>query len=178
MISTENKPYRFELSGILEQYAQDYIDTHELCSNQLKAIRDIIGCRTSKMKGHLSKCDHCGHIEQSYNSCRNRHCNKCQFIKQTMWVVYVKKTGKTVDRALEYLARYTNRVAIGNNRITNVENGEVTFRYKDRNTGRYNREMTIGAEEFIRRFIQHKLPTGFYKIRYFGVLSAANANTI
>ena len=94
------------------------------------------------------------------------------------WVVYAKKTGKTVDRALEYLARYTNRVAIGNNRITNVENGEVTFRYKDAKTGKYNREMTLSAWEFIRRFLQHILPFGFYKIRYFGILATANIKTM
>jgi hypothetical protein len=329
MGKNENVRARFELSGILEQYGAEFIEKHNLCSNQLKAIKDIIECRTEKKKGHLSKCDHCGHIEQSYNSCRNRHCNKCQFIKQTMWadklkgrllpekyfhvvftvpeglnglfyinqqqcydmlfktawsvlsdvcrnprflgastgavavlhtwsstlgfhphvhmlvpaggltedgiewirskdkflvpvkllskifrarcadtlkcmiennqmitpggtswgtvkesiyrkhwVVYAKKTGKTVDRAIEYLARYTNRVAIGNNRIVNVEDDKVTFRYKDPKTGRYNREMALGADEFIRRFMQHILPSGFYKIRYFGILSAINTNTL
>jgi hypothetical protein len=99
-------------------------------------------------------------------------------IYKKKWVVYAKKTGKTVDRALEYLARYTNRVAIGNNRINNVENGKVTFRYKDVKTGRYNRELTLSAEEFIRRFLQHILPFGFYKIRYFGILSTANIKTL
>ena len=329
MDNDKNSPTSFELSGILQQYARGFIETHHLCPVQLKAVNDIMGCRTAKMKGHLSRCTHCGHIEQSYNSCRNRHCNKCQFIRQTMWadklkgkllpgkyfhvvftvpeglnklfyinqqlcydllfntawsalndvcknpkflgaqtggvavlhtwsstmvyhphvhflvpaggltedgmewiqanskflvpvkvlskifrarcacklkcliekeqlnlpdgddwgtlktsaykkewVVYAKKTGKTVDRALEYLARYTNRVAIGNNRITNVENGEVTFRYKDAKTGKYNREMTLSAWEFIRRFLQHILPFGFYKIRYFGILATANVKTM
>ena len=329
MEKNENARGRFELSSILEQYGPTFKQNHSLCSEQLRAMEDIMACRTAKMKGHLSKCDHCGHTEQSYNSCRNRHCNKCQFIKQTMWadrlkgrllpgnyfhvvftvpeglnslfyinqrqcydmffrtawsvlddvcrssgffgastgaiavlhtwsstlvyhphvhflvpaggitedgaewirpkgkflvpvkvlskifrarcadklkemiesksvllpqgisretikatiykkewVVYAKKTGKTVDSALQYLARYTNRVAIGNNRITNIENGTVTFRYKDRKTGRYNREMTLPAEEFIRRFMQHILPLGFYKIRYFGILSTANLHTV
>ncbi|MHC4184084.1 MAG: IS91 family transposase, partial [Planctomycetota bacterium] len=90
------------------------------------------------------------------------------------WVVYAKNTGKTVDHALEYLARYTNRVAIGNDRITNIEDGKVTFRYKDPKTGKYNREMMLPADEFIRRFMQHILPLGFYKIRYFGILATAN----
>jgi hypothetical protein len=58
------------------------------------------------------------------------------------WVVYAKNTGKTVNKVLEYLARYTNRVAIGNNRIINITEGKVTFRYKDSKTGRYNRKMT------------------------------------
>ncbi len=329
MIKTENKPSRFELGRILEQFSPEFIENHNLCTNQLKAIKDIIECRTEKKKGHLSKCDHCGHIEQSYNSCRNRHCNKCQFMKQTMWadkikgrllpekyfhvvftvpevlnglfyinqqqcydllfktawsvlndvcknqrflgastgavavlhtwsstlgyhphvhflvpagglsedgvewirsnnkflvpvkllskifrarladrlkvmiegnqlnmpqngnwetlkeciyskkwVVYAKKTGKSVDRTLEYLARYTNRVAIGNNRITNVDNEKVTFRYKDPKTGKYHRELTLDAMEFIRRFMQHILPPNYYKVRYFGILSTVNTNTI
>ena len=90
------------------------------------------------------------------------------------WVVYAKKCGKTVNNVLEYLARYTNRVAIGNNRITNITDGKVTFRYKDPKTGRYNREMTLPVNEFIRRFMQHILPSGFYKIRYLGILATAN----
>jgi hypothetical protein len=93
-------------------------------------------------------------------------------------VVYAKKTGKSVDSALQYLARYTNRVAIGNSRISNVENGTVTFRYKDWKTGKYNREMSLPAGEFIRRFMQHILPCGFYKVRYFGILATANLHTV
>ena len=89
------------------------------------------------------------------------------------WVVFTKDTGKTSDHVLEYLARYTHRVAIGNNRITKLENGEVTFRCKDPKTGKYNRTITLDVIEFIRRFLQHILPNGFYKIRYFGILSPA-----
>jgi hypothetical protein len=91
------------------------------------------------------------------------------------WVVYAKKTGKTINHALDYLARYTNRVAIGNQRIVKVADGQVTFRYKDAKTGQYNREMTLAVIEFIRRFMQHILPSGFYKIRYFGILASANS---
>ena len=309
MGSLENKPQNNELGDILREYGADFLNTNTLCPVQLKAMKDMISCRTSKMKGHLSRCNNCGHKEQSYNSCRNRHCNKCQFIRQTMWVdklkgkllpckyfhlvftipdslnklfyinqqecysllfktawsalsdlcnnlkflgaqtgavavlhtwsstmvyhphvhmlvpaggltddgmewirakddflvpvkvlskiyrarfcdklksmiknnalrvpegtsvsriqeilykkqwvVYAKKTGKTVNHALAYLARYTNRVAIGNERIIKVQSGKVTFRYKDSKTGRYNREMTLTANEFIRRFMQHILP--------------------
>lgn len=323
-----NKPHRYELADILREGASAYLDQNSLCPVQLKAIKDIVTCRTAQMKGHLSQCNNCGHTEQSYNSCRNRHCNKCQFIRQTQWVdklkakllpgkyfhlvftvpdslnplfylnqqqcysllfkvawsalkdlcnnphflgaqtgavavlhtwsstliyhphihmlipagglsedgmewvksrdnflvpvkvlskiyrarfceqlksliqnnaliipdgtnvsslirnlfkkqwvVYAKKAGKTVDRTLEYLARYTNRVAIGNDRITNISQGKVSFKYKDPKTGKYNRVMTLEVNEFIRRFLQHILPCGFYKIRYFGILAAANSNT-
>lgn len=326
MKHTENKPHRNELGDILREHAADFLSGHTLCPVQLKAMQDIMGCRTAQMKGHLVQCDRCGYREQSYNSCRNRHCNKCQYIRQQVWadslkgrllpgkyfhlvftvpdslnplfylnqqecygllfkvawsalkdlcanprflgaqtgavavlhtwsstlvyhphvhmlvpagglsedgmewirskdgflipaktlskiyrarfcdrlqklidnktlklpegtnpkvlreslfkkdwVVDVKKTGKAVDRALEYLARYTNRVAISNQRIVNVANGQVTFRYKDAKTGYYNREMTLTAVEFIRRFMQHILPPGFYKIRYFGILASINS---
>lgn len=87
------------------------------------------------------------------------------------WVVFTKDSGKSSDRVLEYLARYTHRVAIGNNRITKLENGKVTFRCKDPKMGTYNRTITLDATEFIHRFLQHILPCGFYKIRYFGILS-------
>ena len=325
MTKTENKPHGFELADILREHEQAYLSIHTLCPVQLKAMRDIMACRTNQMEGHLCQCDSCGYREQSYNSCRNRHCNKCQFIRQSLWadklkgkllpgkyfhlvftvpdslnklfyinqqtcysllfkvawsslrdlcnnprflgaqagavavlhtwsstmtyhphvhmlvpagglsedavewvkakdgflvpvkvlskiyrarfcdklksmmrgnvlelpegtdvnvlqknlykkqwVVYAKKTGKTVNHALEYLARYTNRVAIGNDRITNMKDGNVTFRYKDPHTGKYTREMTLTAIEFIRRFMQHILPLGFYKIRYFGILATAN----
>ena len=325
MTNTENKPHGYELADILREHAQDFLSAHTLCHMQLKAMKDIMICRTNKMKGHLNQCDSCGNREQSYNSCRNRHCNKCQLIRQSLWaeklkgklipgkyfhvvftvpdslnklfyinqqscysllfkvawsalndlcnnpgfigaqtgavavlhtwsstmtyhphvhmlvpagglsedgvewirtkdgflvpvkvlskifrarfcdrlknmianniltlpegtninelqknlykkqwVVYAKKTGKTVSTVLEYLAQYTNRVAIGNNRIANISDGKVTFRYKDSKTGRYNREMTLSVNEFIRRFMQHILPCGFYKIRYFGILATAN----
>jgi len=325
MTNTENKPHGIELADILREYEQAFLSRHTLCPVQLKAIRDIVACRTNQMQGHLTECDRCGYREQSYNSCRNRHCNKCQFIRQSLWaeklkgkllpgkyfhlvftvpeslnklfyinqqicysllfkvawsalkdlcnnprflgaqagavavlhtwsstmtyhphvhmlvpagglsedtmewikakdgflvpvkvlskiyrarfcdklktiiannvlvlpegtdvnalqknlfkkqwVVFAKKTGKTVNHALEYLARYTNRVAIGNDRITDVVNDKVTFRYKDPKTGKYNREMTLPVDEFIRRFMQHILPLGFYKIRYFGILATAN----
>ncbi|MDX2414773.1 MAG: IS91 family transposase [Bacteroidales bacterium] len=328
MQATINRPHRYELADILREGASAYLDQNSLCPVQAKAIKDITACRTSQMKGHLSQCNSCGHTEQSYNSCRNRHCNKCQFIKQTQWVdklkaklipgkyfhlvftvpdslnplfylnqelcysllfkvawsalrdlchnprflgaqtgavavlhtwsstmvyhphihmlvpagglsedgiewiktkndylvpvkvlskiyrarfcdqmktlfqnnalripegtrvndlmkvlfekqwvVYAKKTGKTVDHALEYLARYTNRVAISNDRITEIAQGKVSFRYKDPKTGKYNKLMTLDTYEFIRRFLQHILPSGFYKIRYFGILASVNNNS-
>ncbi|HUS86330.1 MAG TPA: IS91 family transposase [Bacteroidales bacterium] len=326
MTKTENKPHGFELGDILKEHALDFLSTHTLCPVQLKAMRDIMACRTNQMKGRLYQCNSCGYSEQSYNSCRNRHCNKCQLIRQSLWadklkgklipgqyfhlvftvpeslnkliyinqqncysllfkvawsalndlcnnprflgaqtgavavlhtwsstmtyhphvhmlvpagglsedemewirakdgflipvkvlskiyrarfcdklksmitnnvltlpkgtnvndlfkslyrrqwIVYAKKTDKTVNHVLEYLARYTNRVAIGNNRITNITEGKVTLRYKDPKTGMYNRTMTLPVNEFIRRFMQHIVPIGFYKIRYFGIFATVNS---
>ena len=77
------------------------------------------------------------------------------------------------EAALRYLLPYVFRVAISNNRILKLENDKVTFTYKDRDTGRSKR-CTVHAEEFIRRFLQHVLPKGFVKIRYYGLLSPGN----
>ena len=106
-----------------------------------------------------------------------RHPSK-KSIYAKQWVVFAKKTGKTADPVLEYLARYTHRVAIGNNRITQVQEGRVTFRCKDPDTGRYTRNTTLDAMEFIRRFMQHILPNGFCKIRYFGLFATACQNVL
>jgi len=86
------------------------------------------------------------------------------------WVVYIQKPIKNPEYVLEYLGRYTHRVAISNHRIVSVKDGKVTFKYKNRKT---NQAMlcTITAIEFIRRFLLHALPIGFMRIRHFGFLS-------
>jgi len=86
------------------------------------------------------------------------------------WIVYAKRPFAGPKQVLEYLGRYTHRVAISNERILNIENGEVTFAYKDRKNNE-RRQMTLDAAEFMRRFLLHVLPQGFVKIRYFGFLS-------
>jgi hypothetical protein len=70
-----------------------------------------------------------------------------------------------------YLARYTYRVAISNERIESLEDGQVTFRYKDYAHGHRQRRMTLTAQEFLRRFMLHVLPRGFVRIRSFGFLA-------
>ena len=85
------------------------------------------------------------------------------------WVVHCQPVGSGVT-ALKYLAPYILRVAISNNRIVKLADDQVTFGYKDPNTGK-NRHCTVTAEEFIRRFLQHVLPKGFVKVRYYGFFS-------
>ena len=80
------------------------------------------------------------------------------------------------DQVLEYLGRYTHRVAISNNRIVSIDNGSITFTYRDRKRDNEIKEMTLDAPEFIRRFLLHVLPKGLIKIRYFGFLSHTNKN--
>ena len=70
-----------------------------------------------------------------------------------------------------YLARYTHRVAISNSRLVSLEDGQVTFGYKDYADDRRGKRMTLPAAEFLRRFLQHVLPSGFVKIRHYGLLA-------
>ena len=87
------------------------------------------------------------------------------------WVVHCKPVGDG-ESALKYLAPYIFRVAISNQRILRLEDSKVTFRYRDTQTGQ-NRVCKLAAEEFMRRFLQHVLPKGFVKVRYYGLFSPA-----
>jgi hypothetical protein len=87
------------------------------------------------------------------------------------WVVYAKQPFGGPEHVLHYLARYTHRVAISNHRLLNVTDHDVTFRWKDYAHHSKARAMTLTHEEFLRRFLQHVLPTGFPRVRYFGFLA-------
>ena len=88
------------------------------------------------------------------------------------WVVYCKPPFRNASCVVEYLGRYTHRIAISNNRIIGLENGQVAFRWRDYKDHNRWKTMTLSADEFIRRFLMHVLPTGFMKIRHFGFLSS------
>jgi hypothetical protein len=87
------------------------------------------------------------------------------------WVVYAKAPFGGPEHVLQYLARYTHRVAISNHRLLSVDDTHVTFRWKDYAHHSKSRQMTLTQEEFLRRFVQHVLPRGFPRIRYFGWLA-------
>lgn len=97
-----------------------------------------------------------------------------QSLFRTKWIVYAKRPFAGPQQVLEYLGRYTHRVAISNNRIMSIKNGKVTFTYKDRQNNDEVKSITLDASEFIRRFLLHVLPNGFMKIRYFGFLANTN----
>jgi len=306
---------RPELADIFRSHGESYRKTHCLPASHLKVMRAVEVCRTAEMGGHLKQCDTCGFEHPTYNSCRNRHCPKCQslakakwlnkqscellpvgyfhlvftlphelnrlvlahkkilltllfkavsetllefgqkrlggqlgfimvlhtwdqtlkdhfhlhclvpagalsfdqsrwistrknflfpvkalsrvfrgkfldLLKQACdhgkipppsqelkalgkknWVVYAKKPFGSPQTVLDYLGRYTHRVALSNNRILNVQNGLVTFSYRDRRDKDRLKSMTLNAEEFIRRFLLHVLPDGFMRIRHFGFLA-------
>ena len=95
-----------------------------------------------------------------------------QLARQTEWVVYAKRPFAGPQQVLDYVGRYTHRVAIANSRLLDVDDGHVRFRYKDYRAApaQTQKTMTLDATEFIRRFLLHVLPSGFHRIRYYGLL--------
>ena len=96
--------------------------------------------------------------------------------REAEWVVYAKRPFAGPEQVLDYLGRYTHRIAIGNQRLCSLDDGSVRFRYTDyRRTGASRqRTMTLSATEFIRRMLLHVLPPGFHRIRYYGFLANRN----
>ena len=326
-----------EVAHIVRPHGPRYriVHGHTMPLRQLRALRAIEACRTAELGGHVEECDHCGAVRISYNSCRNRHCPKCQcldkerwlearkrdvlpvryfhvvftlpdslralalrnqrvicdllfkaasetlrevaeaspylgaeigfivmlhtwsqtlmdhphlhcmvtggglspdgqkwipskrrffipvkvlsrlfrgkflaYLKETRekgklifpgtsvhlkevhsfkallddlyqkeWVVYCKPPFTSAETLIEYLGRYTHRVAISNDRLVNLEGDRVTFRYRDRKDHDTVKLMSLDAWEFIRRFLLHVLPDGFVKIRHYGILSNRNRKT-
>jgi hypothetical protein len=308
-----------ELATIVEDYKAAFEKKHQVLKQHQRALNAIEHCRTAYLGGHVDKCNSCNHLRISYNSCRNRHCPKCQTTnrerwienrehdllpvtyfhvvftlpqelncyclkypkemydilfsasKETIetfgndhkhlgaktgmisilhtwgqnlslhphvhmivpgggitedglwknsksngsflfpvramsmvyknkfmeklkvllesknnpmdvplrrmlytknWVVYAKQPFMGPKQVIEYLGRYTHKIAISNHRIKEISNGKVSFIYKDYADGSKQKRMTLEAEEFLRRFCLHILPPGFMKIRHYGILSS------
>jgi hypothetical protein len=316
-----------ELADIFRQHGQEYRESHSMPLRHLRAMRAVEICRTAAMGGHKDKCNDCGHIEISYNSCRNRHCPKCQTLQKEKWiearnedllpiqyfhvvftipsefnpivvmnqkvmydllfrsvsetlmelsndpnhlgarigfisilhtwgqnlmdhphihcvvtggglsnagdtwiscrknffipvrvmsalfrgkflshlqnsfgdlifpagishlgephdfeifrrrfyhkkwVVYCKPPFNGAGGVLEYLGRYTHRIAISNNRILNVQDGKVSFLWRDYADGDKKKVMPLQVNEFIRRFLLHVLPNRYVRLRHYGLLA-------
>jgi len=90
------------------------------------------------------------------------------------WVVYIKESFSNSDSVIEYLGRYTHRIAISNYRILKVDKDEVSFAYKDYKEINTKKTMTLSALDFIRRFMTHVLPSRYVRIRYYGIMSNRN----
>jgi len=320
-----------EVAEVIREYGEAFLAARgrRLTDEQRRALRDLAACRTAALGGHLQRCDDCGHERPAYNSCRNRHCPKCQAATRAQWldrettyllpveyhhvvftlppevaelalarpalvydllfqaasatlrevaanpkrlgaqigvlmvlhtwgqnlhhhphvhcvvtggglscnargeveptprwvscrrgfflpvrvlsrvfrgkylallrqaaeqgklgwsspeafrdwvaplcarewVVYAKPPFGGPKRVLKYLARYTHRVAISNHRLVSLDDGRVTFRYKDYADDHRSKTMSLPADEFLRRFLQHVLPRGFVKVRHYGLLA-------
>ena len=94
------------------------------------------------------------------------------------WVTYIEPPKGSPENVIEYIGRYSFRVAISNDRIKSIDNGLITFEYKDYKDKSKIKEMTISAEEFIRRFLLHVLPSHFTKIKHYGLLSNRNKKSL
>ncbi len=98
-------------------------------------------------------------------------------LQTTKWIVYPKPAPDGPETALDYLGRYTHKVAISDHRIKTLKNGMVTYTWRDRDDDNKQKLDQIPAEEFTKRFCYHVLPKGFQKVRYYGWLSAAKRKT-
>jgi Putative transposase len=107
--------------------------------------------------GHLSDA---ASFQKLIRSCRKKE-----------WVVYVKPPFGGPEKVLDYLGRYTHRIAISNHRLLEIKDGKVTFTWKNYRKDGRQETMTLEADEFIRRFLLHVLPSGFVRIRYYGLLA-------
>jgi hypothetical protein len=123
---------------------------------------------------HLVKAFDDGKLQffSSLQSVRDRHTflGHLASTREVEWVVYAKRPFAGPEQVLDYVGRYTHRVAISNHRLLDITEGKVTFRYKDYRHEARQKTMTLQAEEFIRRFLLHVLPEGFQRIRYYGFL--------
>jgi hypothetical protein len=305
----------FEVADVINSHWLNILPAPQYNSWQLRTLDAIRRCRTASLGGHLDLCTNCGHTRISYNSCRNRHCPKCQQIQRerwiqareaellpityfhvvftlpeainkvclyepakvykilfdcawsviksfardpkhlgaetgmitilhtwgqnlslhphihcivaaggltytghwrnargdgkflfpvkamsqvyrarfvaalrssikdlprsfydelfkTNWVVYAKRPFSGPKQVVEYLGRYTHKIAISNHRLINITDQSVTFRYKDYRDESKTKVMTLDKSEFVRRFSLHILPKGFMRIRHYGILSS------
>ncbi len=326
---------RFEVADVVRTCGETYRNSHRPSAAQQRVLRNIAACRTAALGGHVDQCDSCGHVRVSYNSCRDRHCPKCQgpqraeWLAQRLerllpvpyfhvvftipnelnpialrnkesvykilfdaasatllqiakdpkhlgaqlgitavlhtwgqnlllhphlhcvvtggglsqdggrwvparkryflpvkvlgrlfrgkflaalhqawnngklelsgssaelvdpiawstfkdrlyckdWVVYAKPPFGGPEQVFRYLGRYTHRVAIANHRIVQLDDGKITFTLKDYADNATSKHMTLGAVEFLRRFLLHVLPGRFVRIRHYGLCAARNVNT-
>ncbi len=309
----------FEIAQIIRDYGEDFIQKFKPLFAHQKVLKALKTCRTAEIGGHIDRCDSCSHERISYNSCRNRHCPKCQntnrerwilarkedlldcsyfhvvftipeelnsfclkhpkelyeilfqasretlfcfgkdpkhlgaqmgaisvlhtwgqnlslhphvhmivpgggfdkenqwkncksegdflfpiramaqvyrgkfmekfiqFLKEKNtpielslrrklydknWVIYAKQPFKGPEAVVEYLGRYSHKIAISNHRLEEVSTGMIRFKYKDYKHGSVTKSMTLDANEFLRRFCMHILPPKFVKIRHYGFLSS------
>jgi hypothetical protein len=91
-------------------------------------------------------------------------------VRNLEWVVYAKPPFAGPQQVVDYVGRYTYRVAISNHRLVDIEDGQVTFNWRDYRDNHQQKTMPLSADEFIRRFLLHVLPSGFHRIRYYGFL--------
>ncbi len=143
-----NKSYLFRVQSLSKEFKKQYLGLLEK-----SFLNDVLTVK------HRTK--------QEFNS----------FVRslfRAKWLIYAKRPFAGPEQVLEYLGRYTHRVAISNNRIKSIDNNQVHFEYRDRTDNNTVKTLKVSAHEFIRRFLLHVLPENFMKIRYLGFLSHRN----
>ena len=143
------KRYLFRVKSLAKQFRKTYL-------NHLKELYEKGGLRF--------------HGQIASMADRESFARLMAALRNKQWIVYAKAPFAGPAQVLDYLGRYTHRVAIANHRLLSMDDGKVIFSYKDRSQDNRTRRMTLAAEEFIRRFLLHVLPPRFVKIRYFGFL--------
>jgi hypothetical protein len=118
------------------------------------------------------KLNFCGRIDRLQKEGAFTAFKKSLYAKE--WVTYCRDVYRRPEQVIDYLGRYTHRVAVSNHRIVSVDDGAPAFSYRDYQDKERRKQMTLSAEEFIRRFLLHVLPHGYYRIRYYGLFSNRN----
>lgn len=126
----------------------------------------LAGLQTFYEKGEFAFSSSCNTLQNSYQWSELRNS-----LYKKNWCPYIKETFNGFGNAIEYLGRYTHKIAISNSRILSVDEQEVTFSARGRMPGEPRRTITLPNTEFIRRYLMHVLPSGFQKIRYYGFLN-------
>jgi len=161
-------------AGVVSKHGSRWIECkNDYLFNQ-HALSLVFRGKFIQRMSQACKSENLKFVDNSYKKLKNT-----LFTKK--WVVSVRNPVKRPEHVLEYLARYTHRVAIANSRIQSLKDGRVTFSAKNRKKNR-TESVTISAVEFIRRFLLHSLPKGFVRIRHYGFLAnrnrVANLNNI
>jgi hypothetical protein len=178
-----NRP-PLEVADIVRCAGQSFLEHSQRWINwqHQKVLLAITRCRTAALGGHRDRCSDCGHTTAvSYNSCRNRHCPKCQGNARQRWLQarerellptpYVHVVF-TLPHELAPLALQNKQVIYdSNHRLVALTDSNITFRWRDSAHGNKKRIMTLPVDEFLRRFLLHLLPRGFVRIRNFGFLA-------
>jgi hypothetical protein len=97
--------------------------------------------------------------------------------RRQKWVIYCKKPFGSAEQVVRYIGRYTHRIAISNHRLLDFADGFISFKARDNSDPSKYRTLTLSTEQFIRRFLLHVLPSGFVRIRHYGLMASANAKT-
>lgn len=148
-----NKSYLFRVQSLSKKFKKQYLGLLE--------------------KAYLNKELSLPDKMEKYNDSKEFN-NFVRSLFMVKWLTYAKRPFAGPEQVLEYLGRYTHRVAISNNRIKSIDNGKIQFTYRDRTDNNTVKILKVAAHEFIRRFLLHVLPENFIKIRYFGFLSHRN----